>query len=42
MTYVFQGALFYNQYKLFKKWTYRDLKLMTHKYMRQYYFEEED
>ena len=30
----------YNQYKLFKKWTYNDLKSMTHKYMRQHYFEE--
>ncbi len=32
----------YNQYKLFKKWTYNNLKSMTHKYMRQHYFEEED
>ena len=30
----------YNQYKLFKKWTYNDLKSMTHKYMRQHYFGE--
>lgn len=40
MTYVFQGALFYNQYKLFKRWTYKDLKSMTHEYMKQHYFEE--
>ena len=31
----------YNQYKLFKRWTYGELKSMTHKYMRQHYFENE-
>ena len=29
------------KHKLFKRWTYKDLKSMTHKYMRQHYFEEE-
>ena len=31
----------YNQYKLFKRFTYGELNKMTHKYMRQHYFDED-